>query len=114
MSSEWFETYSTGKTMKSAFKAAVKDAEYDYGHRGYTGTIAEKTDFVDLTKDFPKFKDEKEMEEILQAIYHGKAKNPAHEAAVAKLEAEVCDKWGPAGGIRVASGEYLFFGWASS
>jgi hypothetical protein len=25
----------------------------------------------------------------------------------------VADKWGPAGCIKVAEGEYLFFGWAS-
>ena len=32
-----------GKTLSEAFRSAVDEAYYDYGHRGYTGTIAEKS-----------------------------------------------------------------------
>ncbi|MEU7863935.1 hypothetical protein [Nonomuraea sp. NPDC049141] len=35
-----------GATAEGAFDAAVEQARYDYGRRGYTGTIAEKDDFV--------------------------------------------------------------------
>jgi hypothetical protein len=31
-----------GKTLSEAFRSAVDEAYYEYGHRGYTGTIAEK------------------------------------------------------------------------
>jgi hypothetical protein len=32
-----------GKTLQDAFRSAVDEAYYEYGHRGYTGTIAEKS-----------------------------------------------------------------------
>lgn len=44
-----FETRSWGKTAQEAFRKAVGDAQYEHGHGGYTGTIAEKDDFKDLT-----------------------------------------------------------------
>ena len=31
-----------GRTIEKAFAAAVDQAQYDHGHAGYTGTIAEK------------------------------------------------------------------------
>jgi hypothetical protein len=37
-----FETVSSGKTAKEAFSRAVERAQYEYGHGGYSGTIAEK------------------------------------------------------------------------
>jgi len=37
-----FTTIALGKTANEAFSAAIEDALYDYGHAGYTGTIAEK------------------------------------------------------------------------
>lgn len=47
-----FYTYGEGKNPKEAFEQAVKDAKEMYGNRGYTGTIAEKDDFVVI--DCPK------------------------------------------------------------
>jgi hypothetical protein len=40
--------------MADAFATAVKSALHNYGHRGYTGTIAEKDIFVEIQipKDF--------------------------------------------------------------
>jgi|8_EtaG_2_1085327.scaffolds.fasta_scaffold108037_2 hypothetical protein len=40
-----FVTSSRGKTPEEAFTNAVEEAQYDYGHAGYTGTIAEKPGF---------------------------------------------------------------------
>lgn len=40
-----FEAIGLGQTVSKAFVAAVQDAQYEYGHGGYTGTIAEKGDF---------------------------------------------------------------------
>ena len=46
MGASTFETMSHGKTAGEAFSAAVDAARYEYGHGGYTGTIAEKYDFA--------------------------------------------------------------------
>lgn len=40
-----FQTTSTGKTVGEAFRSAQEDARYAHGHAGYTGTIAEKSDY---------------------------------------------------------------------
>lgn len=41
-----FQTYAYGKTAQEAFRAAQEHARYEYGHGGYTGTIAEKRGFI--------------------------------------------------------------------
>lgn len=45
-----FETRGFGKTAQDAFNEAVDRARYEHGHGGYTGTIAEKSEFVELRK----------------------------------------------------------------
>ncbi|MFI7641865.1 hypothetical protein [Nonomuraea sp. NPDC049400] len=91
-----------GATAKEAFDAAVEQARYDYGHRGYTGTIAEKDDFVIVASEpMP------ETEATALADQLLRADNP-----------RILDKWGPAGAIPI-KGEngspvsWLFVGWAS-
>lgn len=42
MGAEQFEIEANGKDVKEAFRHASDAAFYDYGHAGYTGTIAEK------------------------------------------------------------------------
>lgn len=42
MGAQRFTVDARGRTAKEAFDAAVEQAQHDYGHRGYTGTIAEK------------------------------------------------------------------------
>lgn len=37
-----FSTIALGKSAADAFNAAVSEAQYEYGHGGYTGSIAEK------------------------------------------------------------------------
>ena len=93
---ETFETVSEGKNPNEAFRKAVEKAQWDYGHAGYTGTIAEKDDFV--------------------IIPLPEGKNPFDYANDLVLEGDprVDDKWGPAGCIDLGDGKYLFFGWASS
>ena len=134
MGAEWFEEGASGKTMKSAFKAAHERALWEYGHRGYTGSLAEKPGFVDMTKDFPKYSTIEEMEEILGKIasfpniedyntvskYDYKNKKiikramTEEEKTLVKIAEAANDKWGPAVGIKIGDGEYVFFGWASS
>lgn len=45
-----FMNYSFGKTAQEAFSHCVQQAQYEHGHGGYSGTIAEKHDFVVLPK----------------------------------------------------------------
>jgi hypothetical protein len=40
-----FVEYAEGMDIAAAFAAAVAEAQYEYGHGGYTGTIAEKDAF---------------------------------------------------------------------
>jgi len=89
------------KTAKDAFQIARSDAQYEYGNRGYTGTIAEKSAFVMLP------------------IMEGKT---AEQSAWEYLRGDdrVDDKWGPCGCIKTVSDKYpdldkyVFFGWASA
>ncbi len=83
-----------GSTAALAFRAAVDEARHEFGHGGYTGTIAEKRDFVVLA--VPKGRDAKE--------YSGS------EEALDLVD----DKWGPAGCVQIAPNVWAFFGWASS
>lgn len=94
MGAECFSEKAKGKTAEIAFRKAVKRAQYDHGHAGYSGTIAEKTQFKMI--EVPKGKDPEEYAESDEALN------------------EVEDKWGPAGCIALGKGEWLFFGWASS
>ena len=41
-----FECTVQGKTAGEAFRSAIEEAQYDHGHAGYSGTIAEKNDYV--------------------------------------------------------------------
>ncbi len=86
-----------GKSADAAFRAAVKDAQHEHGHGGYTGTIAEKSSFVTFVGPVDK--------SVTPEAYAG--------AMLDDENSQVYDKWGPAGCIKVAEGEYLFFGWAS-
>lgn len=95
MGASGFTHAAKGKTAKDAFNAARTQAQYDYGHAGYTGTIAEKHDFVVIA--LPKGADpEKFAYELLS-----------------NNDQRVRDKWGPAGCIPLGKDEYLFFGFAS-
>lgn len=95
-----------GETAGKAFREAVQQAQYNRGHSGYTGTIAEKETFVMIPFD---------KEGGITA---------AHKLASELIERgddRIDDKWGPAGCIEIGSVDgqgplkkYLFFGWASS
>jgi len=100
MGAERFMIESEGLDPRDAFNEAVEDAAYDHSHGGYTGTIAEKEDFVII--DVPNGVDpEKYAEKLLDDD-----------------DERIENKWGPAGCILLEKGEeinrYLFFGCASS
>jgi hypothetical protein len=44
-----FQTHALGKDVGEAFREAVSYARYMHGHGGYSGTIAEKGDYVLIT-----------------------------------------------------------------
>jgi len=96
MGAEAFYRKSSGKSPDEAFGNAVRQAQYDHGHSGYTGTIAEKMEFVEIP--LPEGKDPRAFADEL----------------IENDDERVADKWGPAGCIKLGPDEYLFFGWASS
>jgi len=96
MGASTFQQIGYGVTSLEAFKQGKETAEYDYGHRGYTGSMAEKDSFVEI--DLPEGMNPEEYAELL----------------VSKSDERIDDKWGDAGCLKVKDGEYLFFGWASS
>lgn len=101
MGSADFRSTSAGKSAKEAFNRAVERAQYDHGHGGYTGTIAEKTEFVMI------------------ACPEGVSPEDHVANLIEDNDERIDDKWGPAGCMVVrpptknAEGVYLFFGWAS-
>jgi hypothetical protein len=109
MGAEQFTVTARGATAREAFDAAVAEAQYDYGHAGYTGTIAEKDEYIVISG-------------VSQDDGTGDMTREQAVALAEKLMAEddprVSDKWGPAGAIAFGDqdGEpgWLFFGWASS
>lgn len=118
MGATWFEqvgiTNSTDEGPKDVFDRLVQDARWEYGHGGYSGTIAEKHGFTHIPRP---------------------ARKSAHATAdalrkSAPADHPVHDKWGPAVCVTLSPAEttklkrlygragsrgtaYLFFGWAS-
>lgn len=103
MGAETFREWAIGRNEKDAFAEVVADAQYQHGHGGYTGTIAEKHEFVLIGEVTSK-------EEAMDLA----------EKLIDKRDPRIDDKWGPAGCIKVnrigpnRKWHFLFFGWASS
>jgi len=94
-----FYEFSSGETSTKAFNSAVKNAQYEHGHGGYTGTIAEKSSFT-------------------MASEKSLTREEAFSLANSLMDTQYSNKWGPAGCIPIKSSSdisttYLFFGWAS-
>lgn len=83
------------KTAEEAFSIATKDARYEYGHGGYTGSIAEKNSFVMIS--VPEGKDPRNFAEELMDNDDSRI-----------------GKHGPAGCIKLKEDKWYFFGFASS
>jgi hypothetical protein len=96
MGAEVFTTRARGRNAQEAFWEAVEQANYDHGHSGYTGTIAEKDSFVMI--DLPE----------------GEKPWRYADKLINDEDPRIDDKWGPAGCIKLDEEEYFFFGWASS
>jgi hypothetical protein len=101
MGASEFFTAASGKTVKEAFRSAIEEAQYESGHGGYTGTIAEKDSFVSCSN------------EVFQS--YEAAINYAEDLVISD-DKRIDDKFGPAGYVKFMNGSktnYLFFGWAS-
>ncbi|MFI0742433.1 hypothetical protein ACH4PU_30805 [Streptomyces sp. NPDC021100] len=99
MGAAGFVTTGSGDSAEEAFRNAKEDAFYEYGHGGYTGTIAEKGEVEVLTHS---------------RVPEGVAEEYAGHL-LARNDPRICDKWGPAGAIPLDDGRtWLFVGWASS
>jgi hypothetical protein len=96
MGAEVFITRAKGASAKEAFDEAVRRAQHDWGHSGYTGSIAEKDTFTMI-----------ELPEGQNAIGYA-------EKLLDEGDERIDDKWGPAGCIQEREGVFVFFGWASS
>jgi hypothetical protein len=71
--------------LQVAFFAAVEEARYEYGHGGYTGTIAEKADVV---------------------LRSPKTFTLAEARAFARIDIEDNEKYEPAFAVRVKDDKY--------
>lgn len=78
-----FSTSAKGALINDAFRRARDEAQFESGHGGYTGTLAEKHDYV--------------------VIQHQPLPRKAAEALATQLidqdDDRIRDKWGPAGAI---------------
>ncbi|MFI6031592.1 hypothetical protein [Amycolatopsis magusensis] len=88
MGAETFTTYAEGADVDTAFRAAIEQAQYDYGHAGYTGTIAEKASYI-VIDDAPR--SEGDAEALAEKLINDD-------------DERIADKWGPAGAIPVRGG----------
>ena len=102
MGANTFTHYANGANANDAFQDAVDDARHEYGHGGYTGTIAEKDSFVMM-----------KPEEDTSAWSKGDYENWA-DKIIKEDHPKIADKWGPAGCVQISAEEFIFFGWASS
>ena len=97
MGAEIFRVTAQGLSATAAFATARQEALHEYGHGGYTGSIAEKQLFrmVDIPAGFD-------------------AWQYAEDWAAWPDSAFWQDKWGPAACAQVGPQEFIFWGWASS
>ena len=96
MGASTFYTVQSGKTANEAFNSAVASAQYDFGHSGYTGSIAEKDSFVKIE------------------VPNGVDPYVFADKLIDDCDERIDDKWGPAGCIQLEDELFYFFGWASS
>ena len=95
MGSDIFMITATGVSARDAFTNARQEALYDFGHAGYTGTIAEKRDFTVIS------------------LKEGRGPREYADELIDNSDERIDNKWGPAGCFDLGGGRYFFFGWAS-
>lgn len=86
MEASTFIVTERGYSAQDAFNRAVTDAQHEYGHGGYTGTIAEKNCFT-----------------VIQCPRGTDPRIYAHKL-IDDDDRRISDKWGPAGCIVLEEG----------
>jgi len=96
-----FIVFSNNPDPDQAFMEARSSAQWESGHGGYTGTIAEKDNYIVIQRTPLEYVD------AVAAAQH-----------LLNIDDErIADKWGPAGSLRVKDEKrdgWVFVGWASS
>lgn len=124
MGATQFSVVATGDTAADAFSSARQEALWEHGHGGYTGTIAEKTDFTVF--DLPERVGRKDFFEALRntdgddGYFHQLVDWLGTDVAL-NLFRTYDNKWGPAVAFSVplkmddgtTAPRWLFCGWAS-
>jgi hypothetical protein len=116
MGATTFANVGRGATAQEAFGGLVSAARYEYGHGGYTGTIAEKSGFQEFPvpagvtpEQLVRWVEGFDIDGDVDA-----SEIPAeYVALVRKIYKVWDDKWGPAACLKIADGKWVFFGWAS-
>jgi hypothetical protein len=112
MGAEQFWTVGFGKTAKDAFQIAREEAAFSYGHSGYTGSIAEKNNYIMIPlpkgKNANDYIDELFEKEDPVLMTMGSCRLIDITKEVKKDYKAKKKRW-PRG-----KSAFLFFGWASS
>lgn len=90
-----FQNTAKGTSAAAAFASVVSRARRANGDDGYTGTIAEKGDFVMYT------------------VPPGQSVQAFIDACMADDHHPCQNKWGPAACVQKGPDEWIFFGYAS-
>ena len=123
MGASEYKRVGKGKTAKAAFDRLVEKAQWEHGHGGYSGTIAEKHSMVEFQR--PKGMRRATVIQLISDLGRigfdddGNAETATVQAKypklpIAKMFEVYDDKWGASLGIELKTGEYLFAGWASA
>ena len=110
MGAEVFYNRRKGTQSSELFKEEVENACYENGHGGYTGTIAEKSDFTMSSK--PSDIDADVWIDMIEN-FDEEDKEQAHYRELKKDFDVFDDKWGDALCVPTDDG-FVFCGWASS
>ena len=96
-------------TLREAFQQAVSAAQWEHGHGGYTGSIAEKDDVREVfppQADWTVTQKTKWASDLLDEV--------GTSDDLQWINDWINDKWGPAAALRLGPDSWLFFGCASS
>ena len=121
-----FIDIAAGRDMADAFDSAVKHALYEYGHRGYTGTIAEKPGFQDVGNPSPTTNYVTLVRHAEDMLFGDADRVPEELRGWVREAAKIYDdKWGPAAAFEIKGAQtedmkdrpeqrvFVFFGFAS-
>lgn len=99
MGANQFEQVGRGKTAKEAFSAAREQAQWEHGHGGYSGTLAEKDSFgVKLTKPRDLKAPRKDEDPATKALRKEMAR-AAEQKKSGKARAATANARAPAGAV---------------